>query len=99
MPWFRQQAAYFAVLQNQHVGFVAAGIDEGLNQEKNVAYGWILDIGVLKPHRRKGIGTTLMLHSMRRLKDQGMSDVLLYVDDMNPTKAIRLYEKLGFKTA
>jgi len=26
-----------------------------------------------------------------------MEQVLLYVDDMNPTNAIKLYEKLGFK--
>jgi len=26
-----------------------------------------------------------------------MEHALLYVDDMNPTNAIKLYEKLGFK--
>jgi mycothiol synthase len=56
-----------------------------------------LDIGVLKPYRRRGIGTRLMLHSMQSLKSSGMEEVLLYVDDMNPTNAIKLYEKLGFK--
>lgn len=97
MPWFNKQTAFFAVLENQPVGFVAVGIDEGLNSEKNVRYGWILDIGVLKPNRQKGIGTTLMLEAMRLLKTQEMEDALLYVDDMNPTNAIKLYEKLGFK--
>jgi mycothiol synthase len=98
MPWFNKQTAFFAVLNSEPVGFVATGIDEGLNSEKNVRYGWILDIGVLKPNRRKGIGTILMLKAMRLLKTQEMEDVLLYVDEMNPTNAIKLYEKLGFKT-
>lgn len=98
LPWFQNQTAFFALLQNQPVGFVAVGVDEGLNREKNVKYGWILDIGVLKPHRRKGIGTSLMLHAMRLLKAYGMEDALLYVDDLNPTNAMKLYEKLGFKT-
>jgi len=98
MPWFNKQAAFLAVLKNEPVGFVAVGIDEGLNTEKNVRYGWILDIGVLKPNRRKGIGTALMLEAMRVLKAQETEDALLYVDDMNPTNAIKLYEKLGFKT-
>jgi ribosomal protein S18 acetylase RimI-like enzyme len=40
-----------------------------------------------------------MLGAMQRLKDQGMEDAVLYVDDMNPTGAFRLYEKLGFKVA
>jgi mycothiol synthase len=97
MPWFNKQTAFFAVLENQPVGFVAVGIDEGLNSEKNVRYGWILDIGVLKPNRQKGIGTRLMLEAMRLLKTQEMEDALLYVDDMNQTNAIKLYEKLGFK--
>jgi len=96
LPWFQNQTAFFALLQNRPVGFVVAGIDEGLNKEKNVRYGWILDVGVLKRHRRKGIGTSLMLNAMRLLKAYKMEDALLYVDDMNPTGAIKLYEKLGF---
>jgi ribosomal protein S18 acetylase RimI-like enzyme len=58
-----------------------------------------LDIGVLKPHRRKGIGTRLMLHGMNLLKAKGMTIAMLAVDDWNVTKAMRLYEKVGFKVA
>lgn len=98
MPWFQQPHAYFAILNDKPVGYVISGIDEGLNKEKNVKYGWILDIGVLKPHRRKRIGTSLMLQAMRTLKAQEMDDALLYVDDMNITGAMKLYETLGFNT-
>jgi len=35
---------------------------------------------------------------MQTLRGLGMKDAFLYVDDMNPTGAIKLYEKLGFKT-
>jgi len=96
MPWFKQQKWFFAVL-DQSIGYAGVGIDEGLNKEKNAKWGWILDIGVLKPYRRNGIGTRLLLHSMQLLKSFEMEDALLYVDDMNPTNAIKLYEKLGFK--
>jgi mycothiol synthase len=99
MPWFNKQAWFFAVLHDQPVGHVGIAIDEGLNEEKNLKWGWILDIGVLKPHRRIGIGTYLMLHSMKLLKTMGMKEALLYVDEMNPTEAIKLYKKLGFKVA
>jgi ribosomal protein S18 acetylase RimI-like enzyme len=58
-----------------------------------------LDIGVLKPYRRKGIGTKLMLHGMNLLKTKGMTVAMLGVDDWNVTKAMRLYEKVGFKVA
>jgi ribosomal protein S18 acetylase RimI-like enzyme len=52
---------------------------------------------VLKPYRRTGIGTRLMLHGMNLLKAKGMTVAMLSVDDWNVTKAIRLYEKVGFK--
>ena len=38
-----------------------------------------------------------MLHAMKLLKTLEMDNAMLYVDDMNPTGAIKLYEKLGFK--
>jgi mycothiol synthase len=98
MPWFTVQKWFFALLNNQPVGYSGIAIDEGLNKEKNLKWGLIADIGVLKLNRRMGIGTRLMLRMMQSLKDLGMRDAFLYVDDMNPTGAIKLYEKLGFKT-
>jgi mycothiol synthase len=97
MPWFKVQKVFFACLHDEPVGYAVAGVDVGLNEEKKVEYGWVLDVGVLKSHRRIGVGTTLMFHSMRWLRSQGMRDALLYVDDTNPTEAMRLYKKLGFK--
>jgi mycothiol synthase len=99
IPWFKNGRTFFAIMDNKPVGFVVGGIDEELNKEKNLRYGWILEVGVLKAYRRKGVGARLMLHMMRVLKAQGMEDVLLYVDEMNPTEAKRLYEKLGFEVA
>lgn len=97
MPWFQHKKAWFALIGDKAVGYVFAGIDVALNKEKSVKYGWILDIGVLKLFRRKGIGSTLMLQAMHYLESQGMETALLYVDDQNPTCAIKLYEKVGFK--
>jgi ribosomal protein S18 acetylase RimI-like enzyme len=96
-PFFNVQEWYFAVLGGQHVGYVGVGVDKRYNVERNALCGWILDIGVLKPHRRTGVGTRLMLQGMERLKAMGMTSVMLGVDDWNVTKAIKLYEKVGFK--
>jgi mycothiol synthase len=98
-PFFNQQEWFFALLNQKHVGYVGLGVDEKYNVERNAKCGWILDIGVLKPHRRTGIGTRLMLHGMRRLKAMGMNTTMLGVDDWNVTKAMKLYEKVGFKVA
>jgi len=95
-PFFRDQDWFFAVLKKEYVGYVGVGIDEKYNVERNVKCGWILDIGVLKPYRRRGIGTRLMLQGMDILKDKGMTTTMLGVDDSNVTKAMELYEKVGF---
>lgn len=79
------------------MGYVITGIDVRLNEEKHANCGWILDIGILKPFRRRKIGSTLMHCAMRHLKSLGMEDALLYVDDQNPTEAIKLYESVGFE--
>jgi ribosomal protein S18 acetylase RimI-like enzyme len=98
-PFFKIQEWFFALLNGKHVGYVGIGIDESYNAKKAVKCGLILDIGVLKPHRRKGIGTRLMLHGMNLLKAKGLTVAWLAVDDWNVTKAMRLYEKVGFKVA
>lgn len=97
MPWYRHQKAWFATFAGEPVGYIITGIDVRLNEEKHANYGWILDIGVLKPFRRRKIGSTLMHSAMRYLKSLGMEDALLYVDDQNPTEAIKLYERVGFE--
>ena len=96
MPWFDKQAWFFAETAGQPVGYAGGAIDEGLNKEKGLKWGWIWDIGVLKSHRRKGVATRLMIRTMEWLKGAGMEEAMLYVDDLNPMKAIELYWKLGF---
>lgn len=96
-PRFRDQGHLFVLSEGKPVGFVAVGIDREYNKERNTRLGWIHSIGVLKQNRLRGIGTRLMIEGMRLLKAKGMTGVILGVDDQNPTKAIRLYEKLGFK--
>ncbi len=98
-PFFKKQEWFFALLDKKHVGYIGLGVDEKYNIERNSKCGWILDIGVLKPHRRTGIGTRLMLYGMRRLKAMGMTTAMLGVDDKNVTQAIKLYRKVGFKVA
>ena len=88
---------FLAVLNSETVGYVGIGIDEKYNLEKNIEAGDIFTIGVLKKYRRRGIGARLMLHALETLKAKGMTKATLGVDDHNPTKAMRLYEKVGFR--
>jgi mycothiol synthase len=96
-PFFKEQAWFFAIFNEKSVGYVGAGIDEKYNTDNNTKSGWILDIGVLKPYRRRGIGTRLMLQGLETLKSKRMTTAMLGVDDWNVTKAMKLYEKVGFR--
>jgi ribosomal protein S18 acetylase RimI-like enzyme len=88
---------FFAELDGESVGYIGAGIDEKYNMEKDVQRVDIFTIGVLKKHRRRGVGARLMLYALETFKAKGMTKATLGVDDYNPTKAIRLYEKVGFR--
>ena len=98
-PFLKIQDWFFAILNGKHAGYVGVGIDESYNRKKNAKCGWVLGVGVLKPYRRMGIGTKLMLHGMNQLKANGMTVVMLGADDLNVTQATRLYDKIGFKVA
>ena len=96
-PYLQEKEVLFAVLDGESVGCVGVGIDEKLNLEKQTRTGEVFVIGVLKAHRRKGIGTELMLHGLERLKAKGMTKAILGVEDENVTQAMKLYEKVGFR--
>jgi mycothiol synthase len=95
-PWCDIAEYFFAYLNGKPVGHVGAGIDTKFIKYKGIRRGWIMTIGVLKPLRKQGIGTVLMLHALKLLKSKGMKEAELGVDDSNPTKAIELYKKVGF---
>lgn len=88
---------YFAVVDGKDVGYIGLGIDEKYNVEHGVKTGYINGIGVLPGYRRRGVGTRLILHGLKALKAKGMTSASLDTEDTNPTRAITLYEKIGFK--
>jgi ribosomal protein S18 acetylase RimI-like enzyme len=88
---------FIAYLDDKPIGLMITIIDpkEIEHQKKNVA--WLAVLGVLKPYRSKGIGKALMIHAIKFLKEKGMEEAMLGVDDTNITKAMKIYESLGFE--
>lgn len=96
-PQLKEQEIFFAALDQKNVGYVGIGIDEKYNIKQSAKSGRINGIGVLKAYRRKGIGTRLMLRGLKALRAKEMTKAMLDTEDINPTRAITLYEKIGFK--
>ncbi len=86
----------FGKIGNEVVGLCLSTIELEYNKLHNVNSGWIGIFGVLKEHRRKGIGKALLANAMRWIWNQGMDTIYLGVDETNP-KALRVYESVGFE--
>jgi mycothiol synthase len=61
--------------------------------------GWVDDLGVRRPWRRKGLGLALLHHTFGEFHRRGQRRVALGVDTQNTTGATRLYERAGMRIA
>lgn len=64
-----------------------------------VGMGWVNQLAVRRPWRRKGLGKALLLHSFSEFYRRGIRKVGLGVDSQNLTGATRLYERVGMQVA
>ena len=77
-------------------GDQVAGIS--LNRYR-MGIGWIRNLGVRRPWRKRGLGEALLLHSFGEFYRRGTRTIGLGVDAQNPTGATRLYQKVGMYAA
>jgi mycothiol synthase len=66
------------------------------NVRLGIKAGWLDQVSVRKPWRRRGVGAAVIVASLQALRDRGMDQAMLGVDAENPTGALALYERLGF---
>ncbi len=83
---------------NEVAGVSMNMIPAAENSEHGHQRGWVEDLSVRRPYRRRGLGRALLLNSLHALRARGLTDVALGVDAENPTGALGLYESVGFKT-
>ena len=85
--------------------FVAEAVGEVVGvsmcraRETEEGLGWVRVLGVLRSHRRRGIGEALLRHSFGEFKRRGFVRVGLGVDAESPTGAVALYERAGMHVA
>jgi ribosomal protein S18 acetylase RimI-like enzyme len=88
--------AYFICLMNDNTLLGWVQIDKAFDYLTGDEIGWINDLYVKKPYRGKGFSKLLMEKALEEFSENGYSDVRLNVYSHNE-KAIKLYEKMGFK--
>jgi ribosomal protein S18 acetylase RimI-like enzyme len=59
--------------------------------------GWVKDLATSRTWRARGVGKALLLHALAEHRARGNPRAGLKVDDRNPTGAIQLYERCGFR--
>lgn len=92
-PQFEPDDVFFAVLDDQIVGFHHTKIHT--DHPSGLTVGEVYVIGV-DPHvHSRGLGSVLMDAGMRHLVERGVDMIELYVESDNE-KALHLYRKLGF---
>ena len=75
------------------------GVSICRRRETEDGLGWVRVLGVLRSHRRRGIGEALLRHSFAEFKRRGFQRVGLGVDAESPTGAVALYERAGMHVA
>ncbi|HEY8475052.1 MAG TPA: mycothiol synthase [Natronosporangium sp.] len=94
-PWFDPAGFLLAVNQadDRLLGFHWTKIHPGEAGAEPIGEVYVL--GVDPAAHGTGLGTALTLAGLAYLRDRGLSQVMLYVDESN-TAAMKLYTKLGF---
>lgn len=66
-----------------------------VSEQEDPPIGWVGDLSVRRPWRKRGLGMALLLHSFGEFYRRGYKKVGLGVDASNLTGALRLYERAG----
>lgn len=80
-------------------GGVINTIDPAENEALGLRRGWLSSVFTRRAWRRRGLAHALIVRSMERLRERGMTVAALGVDAANPSGALGVYERVGFEVS
>ena len=96
-----QYTAHLNLVIETNDGQLAAFTYSEINPERNarlgIQEGHVCLLGTRRGYRRLGLGRTLLLESLHRLQQLGMTTASIGVDAQNPSGAVKLYQSVGFE--
>jgi mycothiol synthase len=94
---FKPGISLIAMDGDEIAGVCHNEISEEKNRQTGRKEGLVATLGVRRPWRKRGLGTALLVASLRVLRDAGMESAELGVDSQSLTGALALYERVGFR--
>ncbi|WP_295162047.1 GNAT family N-acetyltransferase [uncultured Brachyspira sp.] len=88
----KTREAHIAYIDNNPIGVIS----HGKSRSNMEGYGEIISLYIHPIYQGSGIGSLLLEHAVKYIKDLGYSNICLCVFDKNE-KAKKFYEKNGFK--
>jgi len=82
---------------DQVAGTVLGVINAVENERFQRKRGWVEDVAVRRPWRKRGLARALIAQTLHALKERGLAEAALGVDTENLTGALGLYESVGFR--
>jgi ribosomal protein S18 acetylase RimI-like enzyme len=81
------------------VGQVRTRVNDGEAEARGRRRAWTEDISTRRDWRGKGVASALLAASLRQLSSLGFEEAALGVDLDNPTGALGVYERMGYRLA
>ncbi|CAG0934651.1 hypothetical protein TFLX_03614 [Thermoflexales bacterium] len=94
---FRPELTYVVMAGAEVAGFSLNGISLEENARHGRHEGWIEELAVRRPWRKRGVATALLCATLHAFKAEGLQHALLGVDTANLSGALRVYEGVGFE--
>ena len=94
---FRPDLTYVVMYGDEVAGFSLNCVSPEENTRRGRSEGWIEELAVRRPWRKRGVATALLCASMHAFKAEGLQYAMLGVDTENLCGALRVYERVGFK--